>query len=234
MKRSDGWWSRLFRRRGAASEKDSGIATGEATLAFEERRFADAEKYLRRAVHQAEARAADHPVLATALNDLAEVYRAQAKYDEAVPLYRRAIEIAEKSRGPHDASLARPLNSLALVYRAQGMYDEAEPLCQRAIGILEKSASSKSADDPILAPSVNNLLAVYLAQGRYGEALPLYRRVVALKERILGPAHPDLAGSFGNYAALLRKMKQEEEAAAWEARARKIRGAKSGRSDLSH
>ena len=207
---------------------------GEAIAAFEERRFADAEKHLRRAVRHAEARGADHPVLAAALSDLAEVYRAQAKYDEAVPLYQRAIEIAEKSRGPHDASLARPLNSLALVYRAQGMYDEAEPLCRRALGILEKSASAKSVDDRILAPSVNNLLAVYLAQGRYGEALPLYRRAVALKERILGPAHPDLAGSFGNYAALLRKLKHEEEAATWEARAQTLRGGAAARRDRSH
>ena len=229
MKRSHGWWARLFRQTHGERKASGALGEGdEAGLAFDERRYADAEKLLRRAVRQAESRASGEPSLATALNDLAEIYRAQAKYDDAVPLYRRAIDIVEKASGPHHASLARSLNSLALVYRAQGMYDEAEPLCRRALSILEKTAVSAPDDpgDPSLAPSVNNLLAVYLAQGRYREALPLFRRAVALKEKILGPAHPDLAGSLGNYAALLRKLKEEEEAAVWEARAETILHAK--------
>ena len=115
----------------------------------------------------------------------------------------------------------RPLNSLALVYRAQGLYAKAEPLCQRALALAE---GSHGPEHPATAGVVGNLLTVYLAQGRYGEAAPLFQRSVTLKERLLGPKHPDLASSLSNYAAFLRKMQNDHEAAAWEARARAISG----------
>jgi tetratricopeptide (TPR) repeat protein len=42
---------------------------------------------------------ADHPSVATSLNNLAGLYRAQGKYSEAEPLYLRAIQILEKVLG---------------------------------------------------------------------------------------------------------------------------------------
>ncbi len=38
--------------------------------------------------------------MATDLNNLAELYRAQGKHTEAEPLYRRALAIVEKALGP--------------------------------------------------------------------------------------------------------------------------------------
>ncbi|MBE3035878.1 MAG: tetratricopeptide repeat protein [Candidatus Atribacteria bacterium] len=43
----------------------------------------------------------DHPDVATSLNKLAELYRAQGRYSEAEPLYKRALAIAEKTLGAH-------------------------------------------------------------------------------------------------------------------------------------
>ena len=60
--------------------------------------------------------------------------QAQGKYDEAEPLYRRAIEIIEKEAlGKDDPDVAVWYNNL----QAQGKYDEAEPLYRRAIEIRE-------------------------------------------------------------------------------------------------
>ena len=42
----------------------------------------------------------DHPDVAITLNNLAGLYKAQRKYDEAEPLCRRALEIKEKALGP--------------------------------------------------------------------------------------------------------------------------------------
>ena len=57
---------------------------------------------------------------ARALADLADLYRTQARYDEAEPLFHRAIALLERPATARAAGLARALNSLALVYRAQG------------------------------------------------------------------------------------------------------------------
>ena len=41
----------------------------------------------------------DHPNVATSLNNLAELYHAQAKYAEAEPLYKQVLTIREKALG---------------------------------------------------------------------------------------------------------------------------------------
>jgi tetratricopeptide (TPR) repeat protein len=40
-----------------------------------------------------------HPDTATSLNNLAYLYQAKGDYDSAEPLYKRALEIAEKVLG---------------------------------------------------------------------------------------------------------------------------------------
>ena len=60
-------------------------------------------------------------------------------------------------------------------------------------------------------------------QGKYAEAEPLYQRSLAILEKALGPEHPLVATSLENYAALLRNMNREAEAAQMEARAKAIR-----------
>ncbi len=41
-----------------------------------------------------------HPYVARSLNNLADLYRMQGRYAEAVPLYRRALEIVRKALEP--------------------------------------------------------------------------------------------------------------------------------------
>ena len=77
----------------------------------------------------------DHPDMATSLNNLAMLYNKQGKYDEAEPLYQRALAINEKVLGPDHPDTATSLNNLAALYNNQGKYDEAEPLYQRALAI---------------------------------------------------------------------------------------------------
>jgi len=81
----------------------------------------------------------DQPYAAQYLNNLAELYKAQGKYEEAEPLYQRSLGIFEKALGKDHPDVAQSLNNLAELYRAQGKYEEAEPLYQRSLGIYEKS-----------------------------------------------------------------------------------------------
>ncbi len=216
--RSGGLWQRWFVKPTDAASRSTAEDAFDALL---EGRGGEAERLLTAALQRAERQHAETSPHAVAMVDLAELFRSQARYDEAEPLFARAIALLERDGDGQRARLAKPLNSLALVYRAQGFYDRAEPLCRRALTILE---ALHGAEHPSTAAALGNLLAVTLAQGRYGDAGPLFRRSVAIKERLLGPRHPELAGSFSNYAAFLRKTQSDAEAAAWEARAQAIRG----------
>ena len=81
-----------------------------------------------------------------------ELFRAQ-KYEQALPLFRAALDTAEARYGEESPLLALDLNNLAEVYRLTRRYDEAEPLYKRAIA-LDESAGE---DNPGLATSLNNL-----------------------------------------------------------------------------
>ena len=78
---------------------------------------------------------ADHPAVATSLNNLAELYRDQGRYAEAEPLYVRALTISEQQLGADHPDVATWLNNLAGLYYDQGRYTEAEPLYLRALAI---------------------------------------------------------------------------------------------------
>ena len=210
-------WQRWFIKPSAGVPPTASVSGIEALL---EGRYGDAEKLLLATLQRAERVHPESLEHARALIDLAELYRTQARYEEAEPLFRRAISLLERGDDSARGALARPLNSLALVYRAQGLYERAEPLCHRALAILE---ALNGREHPSTAAALGNLLTIYLAQGRYGEAGPLFRRSVAIKERVLGPRHPELAGSLSNYAAFLRKTRSDAEAATWEARAAALR-----------
>lgn len=212
------WWRWLG---GEATVAVAARSASESFTAYQEGRYRDAERLLRAELQRIKRQSPDAVELGELLGELADLYRVQARYAEAEPLYQRAIALAEAHYGADHPGLARLLNSLALLYRAQGDYDRAEPLCRRALAIAEHA---HGAEHPGTMATLSNLLTVCLAQGHFREAAPLFQRAVMLKERLLGPRHPALASSLSNYAAFLRKTRSEAEAAPWEARVRRIRG----------
>jgi tetratricopeptide (TPR) repeat protein len=133
----------------------------------------------------------------------------RALYSEAEPMYRRALEIREKSLGKDHPSVANSLNNLAGLYREQGKYDEAEPMYRRALEIREKSLGK---DHPSVANSLNNLAGLYDSQGKYDEAEPMYRRALEISEKSLGKDHPSVATSLNNLAELYDSQGKYDEA----------------------
>jgi len=95
-----------------------------------------AQEWLERLLKIREAEGKDELALARIQHDLAWCYEDQGEYGRAEPLYRRSLEIKEKSLGKEHPSVAATLNNLAELYKAQGRYEEAKPLYQRCLSIL--------------------------------------------------------------------------------------------------
>jgi tetratricopeptide (TPR) repeat protein len=152
---------------------------------------------------------ADHPSVATNLNNLAGLYYSQGRHSEAEPLLVQSLEIRERQLGVDHPDVAISLNNLAEFYRTQGRYSEAEPLHVRSLEIRERQLG---ADHPNVANSLNNLALLYDAQGRYSEAEPLYVRSLEIRERQLGADHPNVANSLNNLAELYRTQGRYSEA----------------------
>jgi tetratricopeptide (TPR) repeat protein len=56
------------------------------------------------------------------------------------------------------------------------------------------------------AEALNRQVVQLYNQGRYAQAIPLAERVLAIREKALGPAHPDVANSLNNLAALYEAL----------------------------
>ena len=113
-----------------------------------------------------------------ALNkEVLELYRT-GKYDRAVVVAKKALEVAEKSLGPNHPDVATSLTNLAMLYTAQGQYAQAEPLYKRALAIVEKALGP---DHPSVAASLENLAALYRATKRDEEAETLEQRAARIR-----------------------------------------------------
>src|SRR5262249_43574991 len=88
--------------------------------------------------------------------------RDAGKYDEAIPLFERALEIRERIFGPDHRDVADVLNSLAILYYYKGDYVRAEPLCQRALIIREKALGPWH---PNVADSLRDLAFICVDKG---------------------------------------------------------------------
>jgi tetratricopeptide (TPR) repeat protein len=70
----------------------------------------------------------------TQVDIVAELYRDLGRLAEAEPLYKRALEIRERTLPAGHPDIAQSLNNLALLYQAQGRLAEAEPLYKTQLG----------------------------------------------------------------------------------------------------
>jgi CHAT domain-containing protein/Tfp pilus assembly protein PilF len=127
-----------------------------------------------------------------------KLYRA-GKYDKALPLVERALEIRERILGLQHPDVATAINFLAILYRYIGEYSKVEPLHQRALTIWEKALGPEHLT---VARGLNNLANLYRERGEYIKAEPLYQRVLSIREGMLGPEHSLVAASLNNLALL--------------------------------
>ena len=148
-----------------------------ATLYEKLGRHSDSEPLFKRALAIYEKAAGpEHPAVATLLNNLGQVDKAQGRYADAEPLIKRSLAIRKKVLGRDHPDVARSLNNLADLDERQARYADALPLYQRAAAIRE---TALGANHPDAAISLNNLAFLYQVQGRTADALPLAEKTLA-------------------------------------------------------
>ena len=147
--------------------------------------------------------------LAQVFRKAADYLRDRAQYEQAEPLYLRALRILESAQGPECSELAHALNNLAILYFVRGQYEQAEPLYLRALHLQEQLLGT---EHPEVARPLINLALICKAQGKYEQAEPLYLRALHIREKALGPVHPDLARSLYNLASLYSEQGRYEQA----------------------
>jgi len=139
---------------------------------------------------------ADHPAVASIMNNLGTIYHDQGLYDDAERFYEGAMRIWKKNNDPSAAS-AR--SNLATLYFDQGNYLEAQPKFE---SVLREMQKQKEVDADSLSSAFNNLALLYTRQGFYRGAESKFKRALSLREEKLGEEHPDVAATLDNLGTL--------------------------------
>ena len=133
----------------------------------------------------------------------------RARYAQAEPLSRRALDIIERVLGQDHPDTATSLNNLAYILKQKGDLSESELLYRRAMDVRERVLGS---DHPETAAVLDNLASLLRLRGEMSDVEPLYRRALSIRERALGPDHRETAISLNNLADLLGAQGKEDEA----------------------
>ncbi|QTR45081.1 tetratricopeptide repeat protein [Thiothrix litoralis] len=133
------------------------------------------------------------------LDSAGRAFHDAGQYQQALPLYDKALILREKHLPVNHPDVATSLNNFAELYRKMGQYEEAIPLHERALNIRENAVDK---DPSAVATSLNNLAFLYYTKGQYEKALPLFKRSLELLEKNLGNDHPDVARNLNNIALL--------------------------------
>ena len=193
-----------------------------AAFAVQDGRYTEAEEWFLAADRVAAGFEPSDPRRALTLANLADFYHAQARDDEAEPLYWESLARLERIDGPDTPRVARVAADLAAFLTVLDRDEEAEPLYRLALDTLERELGPADRDVLVIRTGLANL---YVQQLRYADAEAIYREVLTMLLETPDPDQDLLVTVLDAYALLLRQTGRDTEAATLEARARGLRGA---------
>lgn len=134
-------------------------------------RFEAAEKYYLDCKVHAEEATNPETFLNSILNDLGLLYQETGRYDQALHLYREALDRTASVSGTNSPEYAITQSNLALLYRDKGQYDKTETGLTKATSIFKNHFGEHS---PEYAAALNNQADFYRTINKTDEAEKLY------------------------------------------------------------
>jgi TonB family protein len=117
------------------------------------------------------------------------------KYDEALPLARRAVELRERALGGEHMLVANALNNLGAIFMQKDQDDEATRTLERALAIIEKLGAGEAT----LAADINNRLGLLRLEAKdYKRAAGFFERTLAINQKAHGENAPPLVPALLN------------------------------------
>lgn len=145
------------------------IYTDRAHELARQHNYQEAQVFLCKALHHAEKGFGEtDPHVASAKQNLAELYRLMKQFDKAAPLYEDAIGILKKTYGTRDIRLAFALHNVAGFYMIQRQYMKAEEYYMQSLQVKLEAVG------PGHTETINtmfHLSEIYWAQHKYAEAV---------------------------------------------------------------
>ena len=129
----------------------------------------------------------DHPERASAANALGDLYLRDGRYEQAEPLFIKAMQASQRSLGQNNAVTAGSARNLGALYLKQKNFTEGQSYLRQALSIDETLYGKNS---PQVAGDLIILASAYGSQGDSAQAEPLLRRVAEIKNILPGGTTP--------------------------------------------
>ncbi|XP_057770558.1 uncharacterized protein LOC130990355 isoform X2 [Salvia miltiorrhiza] len=153
-----------------------------------------AERFFLSALHEAKEGFGERdPHVASACNNLAELYRVTKDFDKAEPLYVEAINILEDYFGVNDVRVGAALHNLGHVYLVQRKLEKARVCYERALKIKRRVLGEAHTE---YADTMYHLGTVLYLQGKEKDAEDLIVDSIDIME----------AGGHGQSISCVRRM----------------------------
>ena len=162
----------------------------------------------------------EHPSVATAYNNLADVLRKQGDPNKAKEYHERGFAIQQQTLEPQHPDVAASYYNLALILGDLGDLKKAKEYHERALTIRLQTLGSQHPD---VAFSYTNLAGVLRDQGDLKQAKEYHERALGIYEQTLGSQHPHVATCYNNLAAVLHDQGDLNQAKEYHERALAIK-----------
>jgi len=120
-----------------------------------------------------------HPSTVNSLLNLATVLKDLHEYENAIPLYEKAIEAREKLEGDNSLNYAMAKAMAAGAYREVGNFSVAEDYLKDAY---LKVAMEFGEDNLSAAVILNSMGMLYKKQGKFERSIDAYKRALEVRE----------------------------------------------------
>ena len=135
----------------------------------------------------------------------------EKKFDKALPLAKRALEIREQLLPPTDPRVAVSLNYLGDVYMAKQDYGGAKKTFER---LLQMQEAQFGPTHVTLATTLDRLAALYYLYGKQTKAEESYQRALAAREKAFGPETVQVADTLYAMGQFYRFRREYDRALA--------------------
>jgi len=133
----------------------------------------------------------------------------EGKFDEALPLAKRALEIRERLLPPVDQRVSMSLGYLGDVYMAKRDYGNARKAFERLLPLQEERLGPT---DVNLAFTLDRLALLSYRDGKPAKSEELYRRSLAIREKAFGPESVQVADTLYALGQLYRVRRKYDRA----------------------
>jgi tetratricopeptide (TPR) repeat protein len=148
-----------------------------------------------------------------------------AAFDQALPLFRRALAINQEVLGTHHGKTIASMDNLAILLQDRHDLDEAQDLHQQALAVRQAMCGPDSAET---AAGLTNLGFLLKDRNDLPAAEGLFARALAIRQAQLGPDDTETAASLTNLAFVAKDQGRFAEAQPLFERALNIRTARLG------